>query len=391
MQRTVEPLRVRFTIKRLAYAQVPNSLVLAVRNDGVLLGLTYLKEQEVFAWHHHDTQGLFEDLAVMTATNEDVAYFIVNRTLNGSTVRCIEKWDSRQFTDVRDAPFLDCALVYDGRNTGSTTMTLTGGSSPTTAWDENSTVTITASAAFFNTTPHTNPAWADVGDSIQFIDADGMPTRLLIQSVTSSTVAVAQPDRIVGADLRGVAVLTWARGVAAVSGLDLLDNMAVGVYADGAVIGSPNNPAFTTVYTVASGALTLDKPYGVIRVGLPYLSDLQTLPLDLYQGDSILGQQKVIGELQLYVQNTRGVWFGGEPPEVAPDYNPAAPDATVGLVEMKVAEYSQWGPAEEQTGVVPNLPLKTEYRRDGEVFIRIIDPVPATIDAIIPSAILAGQ
>ena len=71
--------------------------------------------------------------------------------------------------------------------------------------------------------------------------------------------------------------------------------------------------------------------------------------------------------------------------------NPAAPDPTFGLVEMKVAEYINWGPAEEITGVVPNLQLTTEYLRDGEVFLRIIDPVPATIDAIIPSAVLAGQ
>ena len=40
-------------IEEVAYAQEPDSIYWAVRNDGVLLGLTYQREEDVVAWHRH--------------------------------------------------------------------------------------------------------------------------------------------------------------------------------------------------------------------------------------------------------------------------------------------------------------------------------------------------
>ena len=50
-------LFVNKTITRMDYAQIPNSIVWLIRSDGVLLGLTYLTEHEVWGWHRHDTDG----------------------------------------------------------------------------------------------------------------------------------------------------------------------------------------------------------------------------------------------------------------------------------------------------------------------------------------------
>jgi hypothetical protein len=114
-----------FTIDRWDFAQIPHSIVWAVRSDGVLLGLTYLAEQEISGWHRHDTNGIYEDVCVVPEGNEDFIYVLVNRTIQGVTRRYLERFSSRRVTDVTiDAHFMDCYLTYDGRNTTATTMNL---------------------------------------------------------------------------------------------------------------------------------------------------------------------------------------------------------------------------------------------------------------------------
>lgn len=101
------------------YAQEPFRIIWAVREDGMLLGFTYMKEQSVFGWHRHDTDGFFESVAVISEDGEDVAYFIVRREINGATKRYVERLHSRQFSGVADAWFLDCALEYSGEATNT--------------------------------------------------------------------------------------------------------------------------------------------------------------------------------------------------------------------------------------------------------------------------------
>jgi hypothetical protein len=103
-----------YTIGELAYAQVPESIVWAVRNDGTLLGLTYNREEDVWGWHRHDTDGLFESVCVIPEDDEDAVYVVVKRTIDGATKRYVERLHTRVFTDVEDAFFVDCGLSYDG-------------------------------------------------------------------------------------------------------------------------------------------------------------------------------------------------------------------------------------------------------------------------------------
>jgi hypothetical protein len=102
-------------IEEWAYAEVPFSLVWAVRSDGTLLGLTYLREHQVVGWHRHDTtNGVFESVACISEGDEDAVYVIVKRTLNGATKRFVERMASRVVTDQSDWFFVDCGLTYDG-------------------------------------------------------------------------------------------------------------------------------------------------------------------------------------------------------------------------------------------------------------------------------------
>ncbi len=45
----------KWTITDLVYQQDPDTIIWALRDDGVLLGCTYMKEQDVVGWHRHDT------------------------------------------------------------------------------------------------------------------------------------------------------------------------------------------------------------------------------------------------------------------------------------------------------------------------------------------------
>jgi hypothetical protein len=102
------------TIEEWAYAQAPHSIVWAVRSDGVLLSLCYLREHQVWAWSQHDTDGLYESVCSVSEGTEDAVYVSVNRTIGGVTRRYVERFQSRIVNDVRDAFFVDAGLTYDG-------------------------------------------------------------------------------------------------------------------------------------------------------------------------------------------------------------------------------------------------------------------------------------
>jgi hypothetical protein len=98
------------------YATTPDPIIYIVRDDGEVLTLTFNEEQQVVAWTKWDTKGKFESVAVIRpgiADNQDAAYFVVKRTINGNTVRWIERTDNRIFDNSQDAFFLDGGLSFD--------------------------------------------------------------------------------------------------------------------------------------------------------------------------------------------------------------------------------------------------------------------------------------
>lgn len=98
----------------LAYARAPEQILWAIRDDGVLLGMTYVPDQQVYGWHQHSTDGLYESVCTVPEGNEDATYAVVQRTINGRTMRMIERQASRIFTDAEDGYFVDCGATYDG-------------------------------------------------------------------------------------------------------------------------------------------------------------------------------------------------------------------------------------------------------------------------------------
>tara|TARA_R110000787_G_C13443392_1_gene446710 strand:+ start:29843 stop:32164 length:2322 start_codon:yes stop_codon:yes gene_type:complete len=101
-------------ITAMAYAAEPYSIVWCVRNDGVMLGLTYQREHQVWGWHQHNTQGTFESVASIAEDDRDAVYVIVKRNVNGSDVRYVERLEKRESINAADCFYVDSGLTYDG-------------------------------------------------------------------------------------------------------------------------------------------------------------------------------------------------------------------------------------------------------------------------------------
>jgi hypothetical protein len=110
-----------FTIVDMAYAKAPYPIMWCVSSNGTLLGLTYSPANKVSAWHHHDTDGAFESVCVVTEGSESVLYAIVNRTINGRQVRYVERMHSRKVQTLTDSFFVDAGVLYSGAPTQSIT------------------------------------------------------------------------------------------------------------------------------------------------------------------------------------------------------------------------------------------------------------------------------
>lgn len=89
----------------MTYQQTPESVLWCVRSDGVLLGMTYIKEQDVYAWHRHTTQGQFIDVCTIPGTVEDELWAVVKRG-NDYYVEQMAKHSDNIYTDA--------AAIHDG-------------------------------------------------------------------------------------------------------------------------------------------------------------------------------------------------------------------------------------------------------------------------------------
>lgn len=366
------------TIVDWTYQQTPNSTIWAVRDDGILLALTYVKEQQILAWHHHDFEnGIVENVCCVPEGTEDVLYVIIKRTIDGATTRYLERFHTR-FVDedaIEDSVFVDSSLSYDGRNSDITTMTLSGG----TTWKYTEALTLTASSSFFIV--------GDVGNEIHINLVDDDPTsttfgdildriRCKIIAYTSGTVVTVYPHKTVPVTMRSIAFTTWSRAVDEVSGLDHLEGMDVSVFADGFVVANPNNSKYT-VQTVSSGTLSFEKCYSVIHVGLPITADVETLAVDTPNGETIVDRNKLVTGVTVYLEKSRGGFVGPKPP---PD---ESTDFLGGLIEFKPRSTEGYDdPAALKTGAF-ELGILPEWTNDGRVFIRQTDPLPMSILAVV--------
>lgn len=343
-------------IREWAYQQVPYSIVWVVREDGVLLALTYMREQEVVGWTPMEIDGFVESVCCVPEGTEDAVYVVVRREVDGAQKRYVERLSSRLITDVRDATFLDSHLTYDGRADGSVSLYLSNIGSG--GWTKDDLISVSANmgaASIFT---------ADsVGDWLHIYGAtDDDMLRIRITEYSAGSVVRGIPHRTVPEAWRSVELYDWGMAVDTITGLDHLEGETVGVLGDGYVQAQQ---------VVTGGEITIT-PAVVVHVGLPYVSDFETLDINVPGGETVRGRSKVVKEVSILVQDSRSIRVG--------------PDADhLDEIEPREAEGYQ-SPPDLLTGLT-EATISSSWSEGGRIFIRQSDPLPLSILGVIPSVV----
>lgn len=338
-----------------AHQAAPDSVVWIAFSDGTLASMTYFKEQQMLAWARHDTAlGAVDDVNVLIEGDEYAVYWGTRRTIGGVTKRYLERMVTRDFSDLRDAHFVDCGLVYDGRNKGAATLQIIGGA----AWTAGERMSLQASAPTFSTN--------SVGNEYHFTLSDGRALRFAVDQFVTPQLVNGTTTATVPASLRNTAVATWAHARKVFGGLMHLDGATVAALAD----GNKHPPM-----VVSHGVCELQYCASVVHIGLPITADFQTL--DLAAGGGVRDKKKNIPVLRLLVKESRGLLAG--------------PDAD-NLYEYKQTEFGAEDldqPQRAASGLI-EIGIKNTWNSRGSVFVRQSDPLPLWITAAIPDVNVSG-
>lgn len=115
-----EHLTASATIAAIAWAREPLRTLWASRSDGVLLSLTYKREEQVYAWARHPRDGAVESIAAIPTPDgaSDELWLVTRRVVAGLTVRHVEfmaqPFEPANENDKANMPYLDAALAYNG-------------------------------------------------------------------------------------------------------------------------------------------------------------------------------------------------------------------------------------------------------------------------------------
>ena len=333
-------------IVRLDYAQFPFSLVHAVRSDGVVPTLSYLRDQEVLGWSTYDTLGVIEDICSIPENGITATYALVQRTVNGSMVRYFERFANREFADIDDAFFVDAGITYDGRNTTSTKILLLG-----SVWSSGGSVTLSANHSIFLPTDVGNEIWVYSGND---------RTRFVITVYSGTQQVTGSPISDVPASIQSINTADWTFARKTITGLAHLEGQAVVILADGMDVDPQ---------TVSGGQVVLGHAGGVVHVGLPYESDLETLDFNVPGAPTVRSKTKTIPSVSALFYATRGV-------SVGPDVDH--------LDEIAQRQDEDYGaPIDLLTGIAL-VPVPCTPNVNGRMVIRQSRPLPATVVAIMP-------
>ena len=124
-----------------AITRNPYTFAFFVRDDGVLIVLTYDPIQTIYGFHEHHTDGMVESVAVVPEEQQSCVYLSVNR----GGVRFIERLKLRKAKSLSYENHLDCSVVIESEEA---TKVFTG-----LDWLNGRLVKVLTDGAVYNETP----------------------------------------------------------------------------------------------------------------------------------------------------------------------------------------------------------------------------------------------
>jgi hypothetical protein len=291
-----------------AYADEPFKVINAVREDGVMLTLSLLRDQDVFAWTRYTTRGRFKYVASLQEGVISTVYTVVERIINGRVVKYLEKFANRIFEAAEDAWCLDAGLKLD-TNYPTGNLLLSGVSGDIRAVSNVGLFTATSVGQTFR-------GGGGKGYIKEILAAD----EVIITLVTPITdlleeTAVPTPLPLLAG--------TWTldTGITTLYGLGHLEGEVIKVNADGNVVEN---------LTVVNKRVTLPEPVTRAIAGIGYTCFAKTLPPTFTQAPVEGKRKRPVGIImrvkdslalkigtdlnRLYPAHERNDEYFGEPP-----------------------------------------------------------------------------
>ncbi len=304
-------------IIKMAYQRSPYTIIWALREDGVLLGLTYDRTNKVAAWHKHEISGqitaetaydiydhgFIEDISVIPGSDKDEVYAVVRREIadyNSAPVyaekimRYIERMGP-QFNGIRADTGLLSDSYKDSNNwnddytNGVLTLLID------TGWGIGDSSNL---RGVFGFTPFVA---GDVGKHYKIKSASGDVCEVAITSYVSTSHVVVENISAIPATLRAQLNDIWAECISTATNMEHLEGETLDVLLDGV----PDR------ITVLGGELVLGGYYARVIAGLNYETKIKTLKISFGgQGGTIQGVNKRINWLNLRLDQSRGGTVG---------------------------------------------------------------------------------
>jgi len=436
-----------YTVREWAWCEEPYKLMWAVRNDGVLLSLAYLKPQEVASWSRHDTNGLVQSVCAVTEPPVDALYLAVQRFPGANTAYMIERMDNRLWSDVDDCWCVDCglALPQPAPNATLTASSATGLGSITGVTAlvggqnySGGTFAIVVDQNGQGPGAGAVPALTIVGGVITAISFAGhQGARYVSPAIVFSDPANTGSGASAVAILSNAATFTTSAPVFSIGNVGSVIRMGDGsatitAYTDpthvtanitspiiatipnsggvpqpatagnwtmtapDAIIAGLNHLIGATVTGVADGAvipptvvsaagtIVLPQPASSVVVGLGFQAQLQSVYLDAGE-PTVQGQRKKIAAATARIEASRGLKIGSNQPDGSTLSPPQIAPAWSGLTAVPDKGVSPYG-----SGVVPlytgdlRIVVSGGYATPGQVAIQQDNPLPMNVLALVP-------
>lgn len=345
----------------MSFQQEPDSVVWVVRDDGRLAGLTYLRDQEVVAWHEHVFGGnnsrSFNSASSVDsnqitisshgyATGDAVTYDAVGGEVVGGLTA-----DTEYFVVVVDANTIKLAETKAQALIGAN-ITLADASSASTQQLRQDSVCESATVI-----PGTNEdeLWLSIKRTINGT------TRRYVEVMSTKFDTSRGSDKVTS--IFADSALTYdSTATATLSGLDHLTGETATILGDGSVYANQ---------TVASGSVSsLSPTVTKATVGLPYTSTIKTVRPEQRRDDgSAQGRAKRLFEITFRFLDTLGAEYapiGGSFDEV---------QFRSGSTPMDISPPLFSGDKTVQ--------FHGSWETEGQVIVRQTQPLPFEMSAII--------
>ena len=331
------------------YAQEPQSIYWAVREDGTLLGLTYQREEDVVAWHRHIIGGSFKqtfDAATdvtpkttdpnfngyITITNHgfETGDKVLYKTDGGTKLGGLQ--DNEYYYIIKiDANNIEFADSYE-QSIDRTVLQITAGVGTQSIEAQAKVKSVCTISEDLE-----NQTWVIVerkinGNIVKHIEY--LDKKLNMDSALSTTVNASSST---------------------ITGLDHLEGESVQILIGDAVY--PNQ-------TVSSGSITISLPantgYKSIEIGLGYISQLKTMRVEAgASAGTAQGRKKRYNEVLVRLHKTVGININGDQLPFRTSSTPMGQNISEFTGDKRV--------------------INLGWDRDGQIIIKQEQPLPMTV------------